>query len=279
MFHPSELHPGRDTWNSQPNGGPNRGQWGPVTDRTWSPSSRGERKSSHHSQDKVPPRGHRLPLHSWDHKNQPYDGHASSQRSSSHTFQNWTRTHGGNGPPSGPPGEPYAPWREDDNHPRYCGPPPPYHSTTREAVLERWAQPDGYRSTPGRIVNHRAGMWKRPDVPQHHRDQFPQHHRDQFPQHHRDQFPQHHRDQFPQHHAPPAPRDDCPAKRRRSDGPEQTSFSGSKHSSLPPHAPSPPPRYHDKWRQLTDRDGPRHRPDPRTPSPTLQQVNRFLITS
>ncbi|CAL8362860.1 unnamed protein product [Lota lota] len=242
MHHPAELYPGRDSWYSQPNGGPHRGQWGPMSDRTWSPSNRSvttattQTRLPIHSQDKVPPRGHRLPLHSWDHKNQPYEGRASSQRSSSHAFQNWTRAHGGTGPPSGPPGDLYAPWREDDSHPRY-GPPPPHPDPTREALLERWAQEDCYRNAAGRAVNHRAGVWKRPDVYQQHRDQLP---------------------------APPAPRDD-PAKRRRSDGPEQTSFSGSKHLSLPPHALSPPTRYHDKWY------GPRHRPDARTPSPTLQQ--------
>ncbi|CAL8402032.1 unnamed protein product [Boreogadus saida] len=339
MYHPAEPYPGRASWYPQPNGGPDRGQWGPMSDRTWSPSNRfhgghgqpqrphtnhlytrGERKSSQHSQDKVPPRGHRLPLHSWEHKNQPYEGHASSQRSSSHAFQNWTRTHGGNGPPSGPPGELYAPWREDDSHPRRqyntiqqtcylnllkrqyntiqqtcylnllkrqyntiqqtcylnllkrqyntiqqtCylnllkrqyntiqqtllpqplketyGLPPPHLDPGRDALLQRWAQGDGYRDAAGRAVSQRAaGVWRRPEVYQQHRDQL---------------------------HATPAPRDACPAKRRRSDSPDQTPFSGSKHSSLPPQALSPPTRYHDKWY------GPRHRPEPRSPSPALQQ--------
>ncbi|KAK0153496.1 hypothetical protein N1851_004814 [Merluccius polli] len=244
MFHPSELHPGRDTWNSQPNGGPNRGQWGPVTDRTWSPSSRVQQsillvhlyhvgfRSSEDSNvcgKRVLPletRGNENPLTTpktrflrgdTDYRCTPGTTRTSptmatpppSAAPPTHSRTGLEPT-AGTGLPQVLQGNPYAPWREDDNHPRYCGPPsslPLHHQRGRAG--EMGPSQTVTASTPGRIVNHRAGMWKRPDVPQHHRDQFPQHHRDQFPQHHRDQFPQHHRDQFPQHHAPPAPRDDC----------------------------------------------------------------------
>ena len=82
------------------------------------------------------------------------------------------------------------------------GPLPPHLDPGRDALLQRWAQGDGYRDAAGRAVSQRVtGVWRRPDVYQQHRDQL---------------------------HATPAPRDACPAKRRRSDGPDQVGAVGGR---------------------------------------------------
>lgn len=40
MYHPAELYSGRNTWDSYPAGGPNRGSWAPVNNRPWSHTQR-----------------------------------------------------------------------------------------------------------------------------------------------------------------------------------------------------------------------------------------------
>lgn len=40
MYHPAELYSGRNTWDSYPAGGPNRGQWAPVNSRPYGHAQR-----------------------------------------------------------------------------------------------------------------------------------------------------------------------------------------------------------------------------------------------
>lgn len=40
MYHPADLSSGRNTWDSYPAGGPNRGQWAPANTRPWSHTQR-----------------------------------------------------------------------------------------------------------------------------------------------------------------------------------------------------------------------------------------------
>ncbi|KAM3869303.1 lysine (K)-specific demethylase 6B, b [Diretmus argenteus] len=248
MYHPAEPYSARNTWDSYPPGGPNRGPWAPVNSRPWSHSNRcqGGRNQSHHpalshiysrgertanhAQEKGPPKGHRLPLRSWDSKEPPYEGQ-TWQHNSTRSFHHRAGSHSGY-----PTGEPYVNWDNNVNNSVYGGPRP--HHNNRELVspTERWAPSDCRRNFPGRMINHRPGPWKRPALHQR-------------------------RDQLHQHSSPPqhplSPREDCPAKRRRNSGPDQSSHPGSKHLALLAPSPSHYQRCNqDDWKPLNDRAGP-----------------------
>ncbi|XP_037604475.1 lysine-specific demethylase 6B-like [Sebastes umbrosus] len=260
MYHPAELYSGRNTWDSYPAGGPNRGQWAPVNGRPWShtercqegrnqshhppPSrlyNRGER-AANHVQDKGISKGHRQPLRLWDGKEQPFEAQ-NWQHNSARSFHNRAGT--SNGYLTGP-GERYANWDNNVSNSVHGG--PRLHRNNRELQPppERWAPSDCRRSFPGRMMNNRPGPWKRPALHQR-RDQLHQH------------------SPPPQH--PLSPREECPAKRRRDSGPDQSSHPGSRHLPLLAHAPSPP-RHHrcnqDDWKPLNDRAGHCHHSDHRT---------------
>lgn len=264
MYHPAELYSGRNTWDSYPAGGPNRGQWAPVNSRPWShtqrcqegrnqshhpPSSRlynrGER-AVNHVQDKSISKGHRQPLRLWDGKERPFEAqnwHHNSTRS----FHNRAGTN--NSYLTGP-GDRYTNWDNNVSNSVHGG--PRLHRNNRElqSPPERWAPSDCRRSFPDRMINNRPGPWKRPALNQR-RDQLHQH------------------SPPPQH--PLSPREECPAKRRRDSGPDQSSHPGSRHIPLLAHAPSPP-RHHrsnqDDWKPLNDRGGPCHYSDHRTSTTT-----------
>lgn len=82
---------------------------------------------------------------------------------------------------------------------------PRLHRNNRElqSPPERWAPSDCNRSFAGRMVNNRAGPWKRPA-------------------HHQRREQLHHNSPPPQH--PLARRGECPAKRRRDSGPDQVNL-------------------------------------------------------
>ncbi|XP_051903520.1 lysine-specific demethylase 6B-like isoform X1 [Hippocampus zosterae] len=252
MYHPAELYSSRKTWHSYPDGGPSRGQWAPVNSRPWSqtqrcnggripadhlisPSSRqyhrGQR-TVHYPQDKGSSKGHRQSLHVWDGKEQPFEGqnwHHNSGRS----FHNRAGTDNGY---LTRPGERYTNW--DSNVSNSLHGSPRLHRNNREPQLppERWAPSDFRRTFPGRMINDRPGLWKRPASHQR-QDQIHQH------------------GSPPQH--PTSTREECPAKRSRDSGPDQSSHPGSRHFvALPP----PPPRHHrcnqDNWKPPHDTAGP-----------------------
>ncbi|XP_022601806.1 lysine-specific demethylase 6B-like [Seriola dumerili] len=214
MYHPAELYSGRNTWDSYPAGGPNRGQWAPVNSRVWSHTNRcqGGRNQSHHPlssrfynrgertvnhvQDKGISKGHRQHLRLWDGKEQLFDAQ-SWHHNSTRSFHNRTATN--NGYLTGP-GERYTSWDNNLSNSVHGG--PRLHRNNRElqSPPERWAPTDCRRSFPGRLINNRPGPWKRPALHQR-RDQLHQH------------------SPPPQH--PLSPREECPAKRRRDSGPDQ----------------------------------------------------------
>ncbi|XP_008287829.1 lysine (K)-specific demethylase 6B, b isoform X2 [Stegastes partitus] len=270
MYHPAELYSGRNTWDSYPAGGPNRGQWAPVNSRPWSHTQRcqGGRNQSHHSlsnrlynrgdravnhvQDKGISKGHRQLLRIGYGKDQPFEAqnwHHNSTRS----FHN--RAGSNNSYLTGP-GERY--WDNNVNNSVHGGP-RLHRNNNRELQPppERWAPSDCRRSFPGRMVNNRPGPWKRPALHQR-REQLHQH------------------SPPPQH--PLSPRDEFPAKRRRDSGPDQSSHPGSRHIPLLVHAPSPP-RHHrcnqDDWKPLNDRAGPCHHSDHRTSATQQQDTSKL----
>ncbi|XP_076606085.1 lysine (K)-specific demethylase 6B, b [Chaetodon auriga] len=270
MYHPAELYSGRNTWDSYPAGGPNRGQWAPVNTRPWSHTRCQEgRNQSHHLpssrlynrgertvnrvQDKGISKGHRQPLRLWDGKERPFEAqnwHHNSTRS----FH--TRAGTNNCYLTGP-GDRYVNWDNSVSNSVHGG--PRLHRNNREiqSPPERWAPSDCRRSFPGRMINNRPGPWKRPDLHQR-------------------------RDQLHQHSPPPphplSPREECPAKRRRDSGPDQSSHPGSRHLPLLAHAPSPP-RHHrcnqDDWKPLNDRGGPCHHSDHRTSTTQQQETSKL----
>ncbi|XP_031713095.1 uncharacterized protein LOC116388911 isoform X1 [Anarrhichthys ocellatus] len=271
MYLPAELYSGRNTWDSYPAGGPNRGQWAPGNIRPWSHTERchGGRNQSHnlpsgrlynrgertvsHVQYKVVSKGHRQPLRLWDGKEQSFEAqnwHHNSTRS----FHNRGGT--SNGYLTGP-GERYASWDNNASNSVHGGPRQHRNNRELQSPPERWAPSDCSRSFPVRMINNRPGPWKRPALHQR-RDQLHQH------------------SPPPQH--PLSPRDECPAKRRRDSGPDQSSHPGSRHLSSLAHAPSPP-RHHrcnqDDWKPPHERAGHCHHYVHRT-STTLQQETSKL---
>nr|XP_019941658.1 PREDICTED: uncharacterized protein LOC109628757 [Paralichthys olivaceus] len=271
MYHPAELYSGRNTWDSYPAGGPNRGQWAPVNSHLWSHTNRcqGGRNQSHHSpssrlynrgertvnhvQDKGISKGHRQQPRLWDGKEQLFEAQ-NWHHNSSRSFHN--RTANNNGYPTAA-GERYATWDNNVSNSVHGG--PRLHRNNRElqSPPERWAPSDCHRSFPGRMMNNRPGPWKRPA---HHQR----------------------RDQLHQHSPPPphplSPREECPAKRRRDSGPDQSSHPGSRHLPLVAHAPSPPRHHHrhqDDWKPLNDRVGPCHHSDHRTSATQQQETSKL----
>ncbi|XP_053187562.1 lysine (K)-specific demethylase 6B, b [Scomber japonicus] len=250
MYHPAELYSGRNTWDSYPAGGPNRGQWAPVNSRPWNNTQRcqeGRNQSHHpqssrlynrgertvnHVQDKSISKGHRQPLRIWDGKEQPFEAQ-SWHHNSTRSFHN--RAGNNNSYLTGP-GERYTNWDNNVSNSLHGG--PRLHRNNRElqSTPERWAPSDCRRSFAGGMMNNRPGFWKRPALHQR-RDQLHQH------------------SPLPQH--PLSPREECPAKRRRDSTPDQPSHPGSRHLLLPAHAPSPP-RHHrsnqDDWKPLHDKE-------------------------
>ncbi|XP_029956362.1 uncharacterized protein LOC115395116 [Salarias fasciatus] len=267
MYHPAELYSGRNTWDSYPAGGPNRGQWAPVNNRPWSHTERcqGGRNPSHHSvssrlynrgdrpvshvQDKSISKGHQQLLRIWDGKEQPFEAqnwHHSSTRS----FHNRAGT--SNGYPTGP-GDRYANW---DNNGSNSHGNPRLHRNNRELQPppERWAPSDCRRNFSGRMVNNRPGPWKRPVLHHQRREQLHQH--------------------GPSALHPLPPREDCPAKRRRDFGPDQSSHPGSRHLPLLTRIPSPPRHYRsnqDDWKPLNDS----HHSDHRTSATQQQETSKL----
>ncbi|XP_067350544.1 lysine (K)-specific demethylase 6B, b isoform X4 [Channa argus] len=263
MYHPAELYPGRNTWDSYSAGGPNRGQWAPVNSPPWSHTQRfqGGRSQSHHQPSSrlynrgertvnhVQDRGYRQHLLLWDCKEQPFEAQ-SWHHNSTRTFHNRAGTNSSY--PTGL-GERYTNW--DNNVSNSVRGGLRQHRNNREfqSAPERWAPSDCRRSFKGRLLNNSPGPWKRPVLHQR-RDQLHQH------------------SPPPQH--PLTPREDCPPKRRRDSGPEQSYHPGSRHLPLLAHASSPP-RHHrcnqDDWKPLNNTAGPCYYSDQRT-STTHQQL-------
>uniref|UniRef100_A0A8C4I8N2 [histone H3]-trimethyl-L-lysine(27) demethylase n=1 Tax=Dicentrarchus labrax TaxID=13489 RepID=A0A8C4I8N2_DICLA len=252
MYHPAELYSGRNTWDSYPAGGPNRGQWAPVNGRPWSHTQRGER-TINHVQDKGISKGHRQPLRLWDGKERPFEAqnwHHNSTRS----FH--TRAGTNNGYLTGP-GDRYANWDNNVSNSVHGGPRLHRNNRDLQSPPERWAPSDCHRSFPGRMINNRPGPWKRPTLHQR-RDHLHQH------------------SPPPQHPLPS--REECPAKRRRDSGPDQSSHPGTRHLPLLAHAPSPPRHYRcnqDDWKPLNDRGGPCHHTDHRTSTTQQQETSKL----
>ncbi|XP_018546855.1 lysine-specific demethylase 6B [Lates calcarifer] len=271
MYHPAELYSGRNTWDSYPAGGPNRGQWAPVNSRLWSHTNRcqeGRNQSHHplsnrlynrgertvnHVQDKGISKGHRQHVRLWDGKEQLFEAQNWHQNS---TRSFHTRTATNNGYPAGP-ADRYATWDNSVSNSVHGGPRLRRNNRELQSPPERWAPSDCRRSFPGRMINNRPGPWKRPALHQR-------------------------RDQLHQHSPPPlhplSPREECPAKRRRDSGPDQSSHPGSRHLPLLAHAPSPP-RHHrfnqDDWKPLNDRAGPCHLSDHRTSTTQQQETSKL----
>ncbi|KAK7915835.1 hypothetical protein WMY93_011596 [Mugilogobius chulae] len=151
MYHPAELYSGRNTWDSYPAGGPNRGQWPSVNSRPWSHAQRCQ-----------------------EGRNQPH--HLPSYRLYNREDRPGGHVHGKNlskGHPRGSsyipgPGEHYANWNNNGNSV------PPHRSRDLPSLTDRFAPSDCRRSFPGRLVNNRPGPWKRPALHQR-REQFHQH--------------------------------------------------------------------------------------------------------
>ncbi|KAM4545351.1 uncharacterized protein PAE49_017957 isoform 3-T3 [Odontesthes bonariensis] len=269
MYHSAELYSGRNTWDSYPAGGPNRGQWAPVNGRPWNHTQSrcqdGRHQSHHphhplssrlynrgdrtvnHIQDKGISKGHRqLPPRVWNGKERQFEAqnwHHNSTRS----FNNPAGTNNGYLPGPGP--------RYTDLDGNHGDPRLNRNNREVQSPPDRWASSDCRRSFPGRSANNREGPWKRPALHQR-REQL------------------HHHSPPPQNH--PAPRDVCPAKRRRDSGPDQSSHPGSRHLPLP--APSPP-RHHrckqDDWAALNDRAGPCHHSDNRTSTTQQPETSKL----
>ncbi|KAM9332074.1 lysine (K)-specific demethylase 6B, b isoform 2-T3 [Pholidichthys leucotaenia] len=259
MYHPAELYSGRNAWDSYQDGGPNKGQWGPVNGRVWSHAQRTQegRNHPHHSlsshlynrgdrtgnhvQDKGMAKGHRPPLRIWDGKELQVEAQ-NWQHNSTRAFHN--RGGPGNGYLAAP-GERYPNWQ--NNGPRL-------HRNNRElqSPPERWASADCRRSFPGRMLSNRTEPWKRPALHQR-REQL------------RHSSP-------PQH--PLTSRDECPVKRRRDSGPDQSYYAGSRHVPLP----SPPQRHHsnqDNRKPLNEREGPSHHSDHWTSTSQQQETSKM----
>ncbi|XP_063751324.1 lysine-specific demethylase 6B-like isoform X2 [Eleginops maclovinus] len=271
MYHPAELYSGRNTWDSYPAGGPNRGQWAPVNSRPWSHTERSQegRNQSHYPpssrlysrgertvnnfQDKGISKGHRQPPHLWDDKEPPFEAQ-TWHHNSTHSFHN--RAGNSNGYLTGP-GERYSHWDNTASN-TYGG--PRLHRNNRELQTppDRWAPSDCRRSFPGRMMNNKPQPWKRPVLHQQ-RDHLHQH------------------SPPPQH--PLSPREECLAKRRRDSGPDQSSHPASRHVPLLGHAPSPP-RHHrcsqDDWKPQNDRGGHCHHSDHRT-STQQQETSKARV--
>uniref|UniRef100_A0A8C7YKC8 [histone H3]-trimethyl-L-lysine(27) demethylase n=1 Tax=Oryzias sinensis TaxID=183150 RepID=A0A8C7YKC8_9TELE len=206
MYPPAELYSGRNTWDSYPAGGPNRGQWGPANARPWNQTQRGDRAVSH-AQDKGISKGHRHPPRIWDGKGPQFEGqnwHPNSTR----PFKSQAGSSNGYLTAAG---QHYADW--DSNH---GGPRLNRNSRELPSQQERWDSYDCRRNFPGRMVNNRPGPWKRPACHQRHSPP-------------------------PQHHS--SPRDACPAKRRRDSDPDQSSHFGSRNLPTPVRPTSPPRHY------------------------------------
>ncbi|XP_061607638.1 lysine-specific demethylase 6B-like [Phyllopteryx taeniolatus] len=270
MYHPAELYSGRKTWHTYPDGGPNRGQWAPLNSRPWSqtqrcnggrvpsdhpisPSSppyhRGDR-AVHYAPDKGSSKGHRQALHGWDGKEQPFEAqnwHHNSVRS----FHNRAGTNNGY---LTRPGQRYINW--DSNVSNSLHGSPRLHRNNRElqSPPERWAPSDLRRTFPCRMINDRAGPWKRPAS-------------------HQRQAQMHQRSPPPQH--PSSTRDECPAKRSRDSGPDQSSHPGSRHVVAHPPLPL---RHHrcnqGDWKPPHDRTGPSHPSDHRTSTTQQQETSK-----
>ncbi|XP_041864169.1 uncharacterized protein LOC121654211 [Melanotaenia boesemani] len=265
MYHPAELYSGRNTWDSYPVGGPNRGQWAPLNGRPWSHTQRYQegRNQSHHSpssrlynrgdrtvnhvHDKGMSTGHRQLHRIWDNKERQFEAqnwHHNTTRS----FNNPTST--SNSYLAGPGQHLGQQWNNNFGGPRLNR-----NNRELQPPPDRWASSDCRRSFPGKMANSREEPWKRPAIHQR-REQLHQH-------------------SPPQQHLI-SQRDACPATRRRDLGPDQSSHPGSRH--LPLLAPSPS-RHHrcnqDDWQTLNDRTGPRHQSDHRT-SITQQQETSQL---
>ncbi|XP_061659052.1 lysine-specific demethylase 6B-like [Syngnathoides biaculeatus] len=271
MYHPAELYSGRKTWRSYPDGGPNRGQWAPVNSRPWSqtqrcnggripsdhpispsspPYNRGER-AVHYAQDKGSSKGHRQAPHVWDGKEQPFEAqnwHHNSLRS----FHNRA---GANNGYLTRPGQRYINWDSNVSS-SLRGSPRLHRNSSRELQCppERWAPSDLRRTFPGRMINERAGPWKRA-APHQRQEQMHQH------------------SPPPQH--PSSTRDQCPAKRSRDSGPDQSSHPGSRHLvAVPPPLPRHPRCNQDDWKPPHDRTGPSHPSDHRTSTPQQQETSK-----
>ncbi|CAL9685806.1 unnamed protein product [Knipowitschia caucasica] len=244
MYHPTDLYSGRNTWDSYPAGGPNRGQWPSVNSRPWSPAQRCQVERSHehhpssyrycsredrpadHVQGKSLSTGHHVRV--WDSKEQPYK------------TQSWhydsTRSFRSSYPPG--PGEHYTNWNS-----YYL---PPHRNRDLSSPPDRFGPSECRRSYPGRLVNNRPVPWKRPALHQR-REQFHQHSPPQ----------------------PLSPREECPIKRRRDS--EQSTYPSSRH--LTAHPPSPSRQNwnnHEDWKPVGERPGHSSCSD-RRPSTSLHQ--------
>uniref|UniRef100_A0A1A7WYM4 [histone H3]-trimethyl-L-lysine(27) demethylase n=1 Tax=Iconisemion striatum TaxID=60296 RepID=A0A1A7WYM4_9TELE len=254
MYHPAEPYSNRNSWDSYPAGGPNRGQWAPVNGRPWTNTQRCQegRSQSHHSlsnrlysrgdrtvnhvQDKGISKGNR-PFRVWDAKEpqfQAQNWHPNPTRS-------FSNQGGANGYPPRP-GQRYIDWQNNHGDPR-----PNRINRELQPQPDRWANSDRHRSFTGRIVNNRPGPWKWPAPHQ-----------------------RHHHSPPPQHH--PSHGSGSPVRRRRDLGPDQSCHPGSRHLPLPAHASSPPS--HHRCNQ-DDRAGPPYRSEHRT-STTQQQETSEL---
>ncbi|XP_017268065.1 lysine (K)-specific demethylase 6B, b [Kryptolebias marmoratus] len=255
MYHPAELYSGRNTWDSYPAGGPNRGPWAPVNGRPWNNAPRCQegRNQSHHSlsgrlynrgdrtvshvQDKGMPKGHRQLFRHWDGKEQQFQA------------QNWhpntTRSFSNQGGANGylpRPGQRYVDWQNNHGDPRLNR---SNNNRELQPPPDRWAASDRHRNFTGRMINNRPGPWKRPALHQ-----------------------RHHHSPPPQHHL--SPRNGCPAKRKRDIGPDQPSHPGSRHLPLPAHAPSSPSHH----RCNQDRAGPCYHSEYRTSATQQQETSQ-----
>ncbi|XP_024121672.1 lysine (K)-specific demethylase 6B, b [Oryzias melastigma] len=260
MYHPAELYSGRNTWDSYPAGGPNRGQWGPANARPWNHTQRcvqGRDQSHHsltdrlfirgdravsHAQDKGISKGHRHPPRIWEGKGSEYEAqnwHPNSTR----PFKNQAGS--SNGYITGA-GQRYADW---DSNPG--GPRPNRNNREPPSQQDRWDSYDCRRNFPGRMVNNRPGPWKRPAFHQRHSPP-------------------------PQHHS--SPREACPAKRRRDSDPDQPSHFGSRNLPTPARPTSPPRHYRcsqDGRQSLHNRAGSYHFFDHRTSAAQLQETAKL----
>ncbi|CAB1442187.1 unnamed protein product [Pleuronectes platessa] len=156
MYHQAELYSGRNTWDSYPAGGPNRGQWAPVNTHLWSHTNRcqeGRNQSHHppssrlynrgertvnHGQDKGISKGHRQHPRVWEGKDPPFEAQ-NWQPNSSRSFHN--RAENNNGYPTAA-GERYATWDNNVSNSEHGA--PRLHRNNRELQPppERWAPSD-----------------------------------------------------------------------------------------------------------------------------------------
>uniref|UniRef100_A0A8C6UG09 [histone H3]-trimethyl-L-lysine(27) demethylase n=1 Tax=Neogobius melanostomus TaxID=47308 RepID=A0A8C6UG09_9GOBI len=256
MYHPAEPYSGRNTWDSYPAGGPNRGQW-PSVNRPWSHAQRCQegRNQPHlpqsnrlynredrpvsHVHDKNVSKGHRHPARVWVSKEQPYETQ-SWHHDSTRPFHN----RAGSGYLTGPR-ERYSNWNNN-------GDSMPLHRSRELPLLPDRFAPSDCRSFPGRLVNNRPVPWKRPALHQR-------------------------REQFHQHSPPQllSTREECPIKRRRDSGPDQSSHLGSRYSTPQVHPPSP--SWHQRGSQddrspLSNRTDHSHYSDWRPPSSQHQET-------